>query len=78
LILKVTSSGGNKELEMEEKRLHDEFVILKTAIMEAINKGQESVDDLNGIHRYGMAFSKDVALTCMNVDSGVVGWVDDF
>ena len=65
-------------MEMEEERLQDEFVILKTAIVEAINKGQESVDDLNGIHRYGMVFSKDVTLTCMNVDSGVVGWVDDF
>jgi len=63
---------------METKRLQDEFVILKTAIEEAINKGQKSVDDLNGIHRYGMKFSKDIALTCMNVGSGVVGWVDDF
>jgi hypothetical protein len=69
---------GIKHWRWKEKRLQDEFVILKTAIVEAINKGQESVDDLNGIHRYGMAFSKDVALTCMNVDSGVVGWVDDF
>jgi len=63
---------------MEEKGLQDEFVILKTAIEEAINKGQKSVHDFNGIHRNGMAFSKDVALTCMNVGSGVVGWVDDF
>ena len=65
-------------MEMETKRLQDEFVILKTAIEEAINKGQKSVDDLNGIHRYGMEFSKDVALTYMNTGSGVVGWVDDF
>ncbi len=65
-------------MEMEAKRLQDEFVILKTAIEEAINKGQRSVDDLNGIHGYGMEFSKDVALTCMNTGSGVVGWVDDF
>ncbi|MCK5123976.1 MAG: hypothetical protein KAQ82_02005, partial [Dehalococcoidia bacterium] len=77
-IFKITTSGGNKELEMEEERLQDEFVILKTAIVDAINKAQESVDDLNGIDRYGMVFSKDVALTCMNVGSGVVGWVDDF
>lgn len=65
-------------MEMETKRLQDEFVLLKTAIEEAINKGQRSVDDLDGIHRYGMEFSKDIALTCMNVGSGVVGWVDDF
>jgi hypothetical protein len=63
---------------MEAKSLQDEFVILKTAIEEAINKGQKSMDDLNGIHRYGMEFSKDVDSTYMNTGSGVVGSVDDF
>lgn len=65
-------------MEMEAKSLQKEFVILKTAIEEAINKGQKSVDDLNGIHRYGMEFSKEVAPTRMNNGPGVVGWVDDF
>ena len=65
-------------MEMKEKRLQDEFVILKTAIEEAINKGQKSMDDLNGIHRYGMEFSKDVDPTYMNTGSGVVGSADDF
>ena len=41
-------------MEMEGKRLHDEVMILKTAIEEAINKGQKSVGDLNGIPRSGL------------------------
>ena len=69
-------------MEMEGKRLHDEVAILKTAIEaaieEAINKGQKSVDDLNGIPKSGRVSNKDFALTHMNIGSGVVGWVDDF
>ena len=41
-------------MEMEVKRLRDEVVTLKTAIEEAINKGQKSVDDLNDISRSGL------------------------
>ena len=63
---------------MEVKRLHDEVVTLKTAIEEAINKGQKSVDDLNGIPGSGLVSNKDFALTHMNAGSGVVGSVDDF
>ena len=63
---------------MEEKRLHDEFVTLKTAIEEAINKGQKSLDDLNDIPRSDLVSNKDFALTYMNAGSGIVGWVDDF
>ena len=65
-------------MEMEVKRLHDEVVALKTAIEEAINKGQKSVDDLNGIPRSGLVSNKDFALTHMNTGSGVVRRVDDF
>ena len=65
-------------MEMEVKRLHDEVVALKTAIEEAINKGQKSGDDLNGIPRFGLISNKDFAITHMNPGSGVVGWVDDF
>ena len=45
---------GSKKLEMEEKRLHDEFVTLKTAIEEAIREGQKSMDDLDDIPRTGL------------------------
>jgi hypothetical protein len=65
-------------LETEVKRLHDEVVTLKTAIEEAINKGQKSVDDLNGIPRSGLVSNKDFALTHMNAGLRVVGRVDDF
>jgi len=54
LILKGITNRGSKKLEMEAKRLHDEVVTLKTAIEEAINKGQKSMDDLNDIPRSGL------------------------
>lgn len=63
---------------MEMKCLREEFVILKAAIEEAINKGQLLVDDLNDIPKYGMDFSKDFVYTYVNVGLGVVGWVHDF
>ena len=50
----MITNQGSKKLEMEGKRLHDEVMILKTAIEEAINKGQKSVGDLNGIPRSGL------------------------
>ena len=58
---------------MEVERLHDEVVALKTAIEEAINKGQKSMDDLNDIPRSGPVSNKDFALTHMNAGSGVAG-----
>lgn len=65
-------------MEMEGKRLHDEVMILKTAIEEAIREGQKSMDDLNDIPGSGLVSNKDFDLTCVNAGSGVVGWVDDF
>jgi len=78
VIVKVITNRGSKELEMEMKYLREEFVILKAAIEEAINKGQLLVDDLNDIPKYGMDFSKDFVYTYVNAGLGVVGWVDDF
>jgi hypothetical protein len=46
-------------LEMEVKRLQDEVVTLKTAIEEAINKGQKSVDDLKDIPRSGLVSKRN-------------------
>jgi hypothetical protein len=65
-------------LEMEVKRLYDDVVTLKTAIEEAIIKGQKSIGGLNDIPRSGLVSNEDFALTCVNVGSGVVGWIDDF
>jgi len=67
---------------MEVKRLHDEVATLtaaiEAAIEEAIKNGQKSIDDLNDIPDSGQISNKDFALTHINSDSRVVGWVDDF
>ena len=67
-------------MEMEVKSLYDDVMVmtLKTAIEEAIIKGQKSVGSLNDILGSGLVSDEDFALTCVNAGSGVVGWVDDF
>ena len=65
-------------MEMEVKCLQDEFVTLKTAIEEAIIKGQKSVAVLSDIPESDLVSNGDFALTCVNAGSGVVGWIDDF
>jgi hypothetical protein len=82
LILKLTSNQGSRKLEIEVKRLRDEVTTLKAAIEaaieEAIRNGQKSVDGLNDIPGSDLVSNKDFALTQINADSEVVGWVDDF
>jgi hypothetical protein len=65
-------------VEIEAKRLQDEFVTLKTAIEEAIIKGQKSRGGLSDIPGSGLVSNEDFVLTSMNAGSEVVGWVDDF
>ncbi len=65
-------------MEMEVKCLYDDVVTLKTAIEEAIIKGQKSVAVLSDIPESDLVSNKDFALTCVNAGSGVVGWLDDF
>jgi len=77
-ILNVITNQGGKKLEMESERLRDEILILKTAIEEAIKKGQKSMDGLCDISEFVLVSPKDSAFTCMDVSSVVVGWVDDF
>jgi len=62
---------------MEVKRLYDDVMTLKTAIEEAIIKGQKSMAGLNDIPDSGLVSNEDFALTYVNVGSGVVGWIDD-
>jgi hypothetical protein len=69
---------GSKESATEVKCLEDEVMILKTAIEEAITKGQKSLALLSDIPQSGVAFEEDFALTCADAGPGVVGWVDDF
>ena len=65
-------------MEIEAKRLEDEFATLKTAIEEAIIKGQKSRGGLSDIPGSGLVSNEDFALTSLNTGSGVVGWIDDF
>ena len=65
-------------MEMESERLCDEILILKTAIEEAIKKGQKSMNGLYDISEFVMVTHKDSVFTYMNAGSEIVGWVDDF
>jgi hypothetical protein len=78
LILRVIIDRGSKKVEIEAKRLQDEFVTLKAAIEEAIIKGQKSVAGPDDIFGYGLVSEEDLVRTSMNAGSDVVGWVDDF
>jgi hypothetical protein len=77
-LFKVIVNRGSKKLEMEVKCLYDDVVTLKTAIEEAIIKGQKSVAVLSDIPESDLVSNEDFALTCVNAGSGVVGWIDDF
>jgi hypothetical protein len=74
----VVINLGSKELEKDGKRIQEEVVTLKTAIEEAINKGQKSVDGLNDVHWSGPVSNKKSAPTRTNAGSRVAGWLDDF
>ena len=76
--MKVITSRGSKKLERKLERLHGEVVTLKTAIEEAINKGQKSLDGLDDIPGSGLVSNKNFALICVNSSLVVVDQVDDF
>jgi hypothetical protein len=63
---------------METKCLYDDVMTLRTAIEEAIIKGQKSVAVFSDISESDLVATEDFALTCVNTGSGIVGWVDDF
>jgi hypothetical protein len=73
----ITSKGGGK-LETEVKCLHDEVLILKRAIEDAIIKGQRSFGALCDITESGVISDEELDLVNVNRDPGVVGWVDNF
>jgi hypothetical protein len=76
-MMNAITSKGSKELEMEVKYLYDEVVTLKTAIEEAIIKGQKSSALVSDIPECGVVCDEDFALTCRDAWPGVVGWIDD-
>jgi hypothetical protein len=69
---------GRSKLETEVKCLEREVRTLKTAIEEAIMKGQKSLAVFTDVPESGVVFDEDFSLTCRGTGSGVVGWVDDF
>ena len=73
----ITNRKG-KKLEIESERLRDEILILKTAIEEAIIKGQKSINGLYDISEFVMVTHKGSVFNCMDAGSGIVGWVDNF
>ena len=77
-LFKVIVNRGSKKLEIEVKCLYDDVATLKTAIEEAIIKGQKSVAVLSDIPESDLVSNEDFALTCVNAGSGVVGWLADF
>jgi hypothetical protein len=78
LILRVITNRGSKKLEKDGKSLHDDVVTLKTAIEEAINKGQKSVDGLSDVHWSGPVSHKKSAPTRTNAGSRTAGRLADF
>ncbi len=65
-------------METETERLRYEFLTLKAAIEEAMNKGHKSIQHPDGIPGLHLVFNKDSVIPYMNARSGIVGWVDDF
>ena len=77
-MVSVTVTKGSSELKTEVKCLEREVMTLKTAIEEAIMKGQRSVAVIDCVLESRAVLDEDPALTCAGTGSGVVGWVDDF
>jgi hypothetical protein len=70
----VVTNLRSKKLEKDGKSLHDDVVTLKTAIEEAINKGQKSLAVLNDIPAPSPISNKDFALARTNAGSRTAGW----
>jgi hypothetical protein len=68
---------GRRELEIETKRLQDEFVALKLAIEEAIIKGQRSAGGLREVSGHHLVSEEYSMSTDATAKPGIVGWIDD-
>jgi hypothetical protein len=78
MMVNTTTSKRSERLETEARCVHDEVLILKRAIEEAIIKGQKSFGGLSDITESGIISDEELDLVDMNRGSGVVGWVDNF
>ena len=77
-MLKGVTNAGSKKLKTEVKSLYDDVMTLKTAIEEAIMKGQKSFGGLGDIAESVVISDEELDLIDVHWGSGVVGWVDDF
>lgn len=77
-MVNVVLTEGSKRLETKVKCLEREVMTLKTAIEEAIIRGQKSLVVLTDVPESDPGFDDDFGLACADTGSGVVGWVDDF
>jgi hypothetical protein len=68
---------GSKKFEMKAKCPYDEVMILKTAIEEAIMKGQKSFGCLGDIPESGAISNEELDPIDVDEGSGVVGWIED-
>ena len=63
-------------METDVKCLYDEVLILKTAIEEAIMKGQKAFGALSDSTESGMTADESLGLVDVEGGSRLVGWVD--
>jgi hypothetical protein len=64
-------------MEIEEKRLHDEFVTLKLAIEQAIAKGRGSTSGFGEVPGHTLISNQDTITAQAKARPGIIGWVDD-
>lgn len=64
-------------METEVKCLYDEILTLRTAIEDAIIKGQKAFGKLSDSTESGMTAAEELDLIDVSGGSGLVGWVDD-
>ena len=64
-------------MEMQIERLEDEFLALKTALEEALIKGQRLTGDLGEVPDFTLVSSEYSISARATARPGVVGWVDD-
>jgi hypothetical protein len=74
--VEVIARKGSSRLGTDVKCLYDEVLTLKTAIEEAIIKGQKAFGTLSDSTESGMTADAELDLADVEGGSRFVGWVD--
>ena len=74
--MEVIARKGSSRLGTDVKCLYDEVLTLKTAIEEAIIKGQKAFGTLSDSTESGMTADAELDPVDVNGGSRLVGWVD--